>query len=189
MSVVACQIYINGSVYFFRLETGHQTLEHSHAQKVQTLDDRYFIIVLADKSLWITCSISHTCKWVLVCFDVALLSLIDYHYLICVIHLPIKLISQVWLIAESQYLSHHCKTNMKQIFENITYITNKTLKLAAKLFATNFGFTQDCILYYNNHYHKTNEAGFLHDTKWQNTAPWVTPFCHLVLVFTLSSGD
>ena len=42
--------------------------------------------------------------------------------------------------------SHYYKTHMKHIFENITYITNKTPKLVDKILATNFGFVPDLLL-------------------------------------------
>ena len=35
----------------------------------------------------------------------------------------------------------------------------------------------------------TIESDFRPDTKWKNTAPWVTPFCHFVLALRLLSGD
>ena len=35
---------------------------------------------------------------------------------------------------------------MKHIFENITYITNKTPKLVDRILATNFGFVPDLLL-------------------------------------------
>ena len=35
----------------------------------------------------------------------------------------------------------------------------------------------------------TNDANFRPDTKWINTAFWVTPFCHFVLALRLLSGD
>ena len=35
----------------------------------------------------------------------------------------------------------------------------------------------------------TIEADFRPDTKWKNTAPWGTPFCHFLLALRLLSGD
>ena len=35
----------------------------------------------------------------------------------------------------------------------------------------------------------TSEADFRYDTKLQDIAPWLTPFCHFVLAFKLLSGD
>ena len=35
----------------------------------------------------------------------------------------------------------------------------------------------------------TNEADFRYDTKWQDTAPCVTPFYHLVFALKLLSED
>ena len=35
----------------------------------------------------------------------------------------------------------------------------------------------------------TNEAEFRSDTKWQDTAHWVTPFCHFILLSELLSGE
>ena len=40
-------------------------------------------------------------------------------------------------------LSHYYLTDIKHIFENITYITKNTPKMVAKILATNFGFVPD----------------------------------------------
>ena len=35
----------------------------------------------------------------------------------------------------------------------------------------------------------TNETGFQYDTTWQDTSPWVTPFCHFGLMLKLLFGN
>ena len=54
-------------------------------------------------------------------------------------------------------LSHYYKTHTEHIFENITYIWEKTSKLVAKTLATKFGFVPDCWKLYNEFENHTFE--------------------------------
>ena len=133
-----------------------------------------------------------------------------YHMLIFRLKFPtaLRVYSTTWWIYEYIVCIQWFATDISQ---NLRWVDGKQfgckIKMAGRCDSRysilSFGaITKICFIFINHIYLTlrsgfhfifintiyTNEADFRPDTKWKNTAPWVTPFCHFVLVLRLLSG-
>ena len=114
-----------------------------------------------------------------------------------------------WWIYENSVCIQYFATDITQ---NLRWVDGKKygckIKLAdrcdSRYSILPFGATKKICFIFINHIYLTHRSGFHFilinmiftieadfrlDPKWNNTAPWVTPFCHFVLALRLLSGD